>query len=74
MQIVSPRRRRLGAFHGVMPHIRKQERLGHNRTMEGYGHGKRKTVNILFKGKNYERTASMIKKIWKYRKELLKPP
>ena len=34
----------------------------------------RKTVYILFKEKNYERTASMIKKMWEFRKELLKPP
>ena len=35
---------------------------------------KLQTVNILFKGKDYERIANMIKKIWEYRKVLLKPP
>ena len=42
MQIVSPGRKRFGALHGEMPHFRKQERPGHNGTMEGYGHRNKK--------------------------------
>ena len=35
---------------------------------------KQQTAHILYKGTNYERTASMIKKMWEYRKDLLRPP
>ena len=31
-------------------------------------------THILYKGTKYERTASIIKKMWEYRKELLRPP
>ena len=35
---------------------------------------KQQTANILFKEKEYNRTGDMIKKMWLYRKDLLKPP
>ena len=32
------------------------------------------TAHILFKEKQYEKTAKMIKIMWEYRKDLLRPP
>ena len=35
---------------------------------------KTQTASILFKDKDYYRTGAMIRKMWLYRKDLLKPP
>ena len=35
---------------------------------------KKQTADILFKERNYYRTGGVIKAMWLYRKDLLKPP
>ena len=34
----------------------------------------KQTVDILFREKRYNKTSYMIKKMWNYRKDLLRPP
>ena len=34
----------------------------------------KQTVNILFNEKRYDKIASMIRRMWQHRKELLRPP
>ena len=34
----------------------------------------KQTVDILFKEKRYDKTGNMIKRMWRYRKDLQRPP
>ena len=70
---MSPRKRRSRALYNKIPVL--EEKREHIIT-EPWKEldTKQQTAHILYKGTNYERTASMIKKMWEHMKDLLRPP